>query len=102
MGWTVEGPGQVLAAQATHHGDELEAPEENITPEIADESEEHQLFFIGSAGTGPAGTGSSACPSAWVTTRPIHNPMTNGSSSDRNSRRDDTGRSSGRENRVAL
>ncbi len=39
---------------------ELEDPEEDITPEIARESEEHQLFFIGSAVTGPAGTGSSA------------------------------------------
>lgn len=32
MGWTVEGPGQVLAAQATHHGDELEAPEDGYSP----------------------------------------------------------------------
>ena len=39
---------------------ELEDPAEDITPEIADESTEHQIFFTGSAVAGPAGTGSSA------------------------------------------
>lgn len=33
---------------------ELETPTENITPEIADEDDEHQLFFTGSAIDGPA------------------------------------------------
>ncbi len=36
---------------------ELEDPAEDITPEIADEAEEHQIFFTGSAVEGPA-TGS--------------------------------------------
>ena len=36
---------------------ELEDPAEDITPEIADEAEEHQVFFTGSAVEGPA-TGS--------------------------------------------
>lgn len=33
---------------------ELEDPAEDITPEIADEAEEHQVFFTGSAVVGPA------------------------------------------------
>ena len=39
---------------------ELEDPAEDITSEIAEESAEHQVFFVGSAVAGPAGTGSSA------------------------------------------
>ncbi|MBJ94849.1 MAG: hypothetical protein CMP23_10315 [Rickettsiales bacterium] len=39
---------------------ELEDPAEEVTPEIAEEELEHQLFFVGSAVSGPAGTGSSA------------------------------------------
>ena len=35
---------------------EFEAEVENITPEIADEDDEHQIFFTGSAVTGPATT----------------------------------------------
>jgi len=33
---------------------ELEDPAEDITPEIADETDEHQVFFTGSAVNGPA------------------------------------------------
>jgi hypothetical protein len=35
---------------------ELEEPAEDITPEIADEDDEHQVFFTGSAVQGPAST----------------------------------------------
>ena len=33
---------------------ELESPAENLTPEVADEDDEHQIFFTGSAVEGPA------------------------------------------------
>jgi len=39
---------------------ELEEPAEDLTAEIEGEGEEHQLFFLGSAVSGPAGTGSAA------------------------------------------
>ena len=35
---------------------ELEIPVEDITPEIRDEMDEHQVFFVGSAVEGPAST----------------------------------------------
>jgi hypothetical protein len=38
---------------------ELEDPAEDITPEVADEDDEHQIFFTGSAVEGPA-TGTNA------------------------------------------
>lgn len=38
---------------------ELEDPTEDITPEVADEDDEHQIFFTGSAVEGPA-TGTNA------------------------------------------
>ena len=38
---------------------ELEDPAEDITPEVSDEADEHQLFFTGSAVEGPA-TGTNA------------------------------------------
>jgi hypothetical protein len=38
---------------------ELEDPAEDITPEVSDENDEHQLFFTGSAVEGPA-TGTNA------------------------------------------
>jgi hypothetical protein len=38
----------------------LETPEEDITPEVADESFQHQVFFTGSAVNGPATTNTAA------------------------------------------
>ena len=35
---------------------ELERPVENVTPEIKDEMDEHQVFFVGSAVDGPSAT----------------------------------------------
>ena len=42
----------LLAMAQVHH--ELEDPAEDITPEIEDEGDEHQVFFTGSAVQGPA------------------------------------------------
>lgn len=39
---------------------ELEDPAEDITEEVAEEDDEHQVFFTGTAVDGPAGTGSAA------------------------------------------
>lgn len=39
---------------------ELESPAEDLTAEVADEADEHQLFFTGSAVSGPASSSASA------------------------------------------
>jgi hypothetical protein len=41
---------------------ELESPAEDLTPEVADEGEAHQVFFTGSAVEGPAVDGAAGAP----------------------------------------